>query len=178
MNAQHPDLFPETLLVQREGERIYTTSRKVAERFKKRHDTVLRTIKNLLSELNDSVFADRNFAASTYTDSTGRCLPEYHLTHDGFALLAMGFTGREALLWKIRFLNAFRDMERQLAAALQREANALYAIRPRWRAIMQHPDYSRAQLIGLTGHASVGSITACRRRMRDVGLFGQKGGVQ
>jgi hypothetical protein len=83
----------------------------------------------------------------------------------------MGFTGREALAWKVKFLAAFRDMERQIAALKEREANALYAIRPRWKPIAAHPELNRAQLIGLTGHRSPNSITACRRRMRDVGLM-------
>ena len=38
------DLFPETLLVQRNGERIYTTSLKVAEHFHKAHRNVVRSI--------------------------------------------------------------------------------------------------------------------------------------
>lgn len=98
---------------------------------------------------------------------------EYHLSHDGFALLAMGFTGSEALRWKVAFLEAFRQMEADLARALEREAAALYRLRPRWLPIARNPGMGRAQLITLTGHASVGSITACRRRMADVGLLDQ-----
>lgn len=96
----------------------------------------------------------------------------YRLTEEGFALLAIGFTGNEALVWKIQFLNAFREMERQLLAQQAREANALYQLRPRWQPIVQHPELNRQKLIGLTGHKSAGSITACRRRMRDIGLLG------
>ena len=36
---------------------------------------------------------------------------------------------------------------------------------------VNHPELPRQQLISLTGHKSPGSITACRRRMRQVGLF-------
>jgi hypothetical protein len=52
-----------------------------------------------------------------------------------------------------------------------RESAALYAIRPRWKPIVAHPDMKRAALTELTGHKSPGSITACRRRMREVGLL-------
>ncbi|MCL1861809.1 MAG: KilA-N domain-containing protein [Proteobacteria bacterium] len=54
----------------------------------------------------------------------------------------------------------------------QREAAALYTIRPRWKPIADHPGMRRTALIELTGHKSPGSITACRRRMREVGLIG------
>lgn len=74
----------------------FTTSRAVAERFGKRHADVLRTIEKLCAEIPDPAFAQRNFAFSEYADTTGRRLPEYRLSHDGFALLAMGFTGRSA----------------------------------------------------------------------------------
>lgn len=33
--------------------------------------------------------------------------PAYRLTRDGFAFLAMGFTGKKAAAWKERFLEAF-----------------------------------------------------------------------
>lgn len=176
------DLFPETLLVSRSGDRIYTTSLKVAEFFHKRHKNVLRDIVRLIEDLGHlecvhpdfragEGFAGLNFEPSTYLDPTGRALPMYLLSEEGFALLTMGFTGLDALAWKVKFLAAFRDMERQLAALREREANALYAIRPRWKPIAAHPELSRSQLIGLTGHRSPNSITACRRRMRDAGLI-------
>lgn len=42
------DLFPETLLVESEGNRIFTTSLKVAEHFHKAHRNVVRSIEKLL----------------------------------------------------------------------------------------------------------------------------------
>ncbi|MBP8276367.1 MAG: Rha family transcriptional regulator [Propionivibrio sp.] len=165
------DLFPETLLVSREADRIYTTSLKVAERFQKAHRNVVRSIERLLEELPVEVSNVLNFERVEYKDKKGETRLMFNLSHDAFAILAMGFTGREALAWKVKFLAAFRDMERQIAALKEREANALYAIRPRWKPIAAHPELNRAQLIGLTGHRSPNSITACRRRMRDVGLM-------
>ncbi|EQA5297818.1 Rha family transcriptional regulator [Campylobacter coli] len=38
----------------------------------------------------------------------------YNLTRDGFFLLAMGFTGKKALQFKIAFINAFNEMEKLL----------------------------------------------------------------
>lgn len=95
----------------------------------------------------------------------------FHLTHDGFMFVMQGFTGAEANAWKWKFIAAFRDMERQIIAQREREANALFFLRPAWKPISEHPDMRRGELISLTGHKSPGSITACRRRMRQVGLF-------
>ena len=38
------------------------------------------------------------------------------MNRDGFALLAMGFTGKEAVTWKLKYIEAFNQMEKQLAA--------------------------------------------------------------
>jgi hypothetical protein len=85
--------------------------------------------------------------------------------------MAQGFTGEKAVKWKWLFIAAFNAMERELAALMSRESAALYALRPRWQPIMAHPDFTRAAPAELTGHKSPASITACRRRMREVGLI-------
>lgn len=87
-----------------------TTSLKVAESFGKRHDNVLRTITNL--ECSPE-FTALNFEASEYTDRTGRKLPMYTITRDGFAFLASGFTGKEAAQWKEKYIAAFNELERR-----------------------------------------------------------------
>ena len=89
------------------------TSLQVAEHFGKQHKTVLRAIRNLGCS---AAFTERNLALSEFVDSTGRRLPMYHITRDGFALLAMGFTGKEAMRWKEAYIAAFNAMEAQLAA--------------------------------------------------------------
>lgn len=168
MNIKHPDLFPETLLVSREGDLVFTTSLKVAAHFQKRHTEVLRKIRNFgCSE----TFRQRNFASATYLDDQKKPREMFSITHDGFAFLAMGFTGKVAVKWKEDFLDAFRAMEEQIAAFRAREANALYGLRPKWKLIIQNPGLDRLRLIDLTGHKSAGSITACRRRMRQIGLL-------
>ncbi|HGW5085376.1 TPA: Rha family transcriptional regulator [Pseudomonas aeruginosa] len=90
---------------------ITTTSVDVAAHFKKRHDTVLRAIKLLECSAE---FTARNFAASEYTDPTGRKLKQFRMTRDGFAFLAMGFTGKEAAKWKEVYINAFNRLEQEL----------------------------------------------------------------
>lgn len=87
------------------------TSLQVAEHFGKQHKTVLRAIRNLGCS---AAFTERNLALSEFVDSTGRRLPMYHITRDGFALLAMGFTGKEAMRWKEAYITAFNAMEAKL----------------------------------------------------------------
>jgi Rha family phage regulatory protein len=173
------DLFPETLLVNRDGDRIYTTSLKVAEYFGKKHLHVLRSIKNLIIDLDSQYpnldseiqFSQSNFGAREYKNTRGQAFPVFELSHDGFALLAMGFTGKVALRWKVQFLIAFREMERQLLSKTQREADVLYNLKPRWKPVVNNPSLSRLQLIAMTGHKSTGSITACRKSMKKNGLI-------
>ena len=90
-----------------------TTSRDIAETFGKRHDDVLKRIRSLDCSPE---FTARNFAASEYTDPTGRQLTEYRITRDGFAFLCMGFTGARAAQWKERYINTFNRMAERLAA--------------------------------------------------------------
>ena len=89
-------------------------SRMVAEVFKKKHFSVLRDIQNL--EIPEE-FRESNFGFSKYRpENSRRSYPYCLMTRDGFTLLAMGFTGKEAVEWKLKYINAFNSMERQLVA--------------------------------------------------------------
>lgn len=171
LNLPNPLAARESLFV--DHDQPFTTSRAVAERFGKNHKDVLRTLEKLVSDSPDQEFSRRNFAPSTYTNTRGKSYPEYRLTHDGFALLAMRFTGTEALAWQIAFLSAFNALEAELKARVEREANALYRLRPHWRAINVglSAGLKRSQICLLTGHRSADTITANKRRMREAGLF-------
>ena len=119
------DLFPGILLVDFDRDnRIYTTSLKVAEHFHKRHTHVLDSSNRLIAELPEDI-GEPNFRLTSYTDRWNRRKDMYELTHDGFALLAMGFTGKKALEWKVDFLRAFREMEQRLNELREKESRAL-----------------------------------------------------
>jgi Rha family phage regulatory protein len=92
--------------------RPVVSSLQVAEFFGKRHKDVLRKID--LLEIPPE-FNERNFAPVEYEDGKGEVRPAYNLTRDGFTILAMGFTGKKAMQWKIRFIEAFSAMEQVLA---------------------------------------------------------------
>lgn len=98
---------------------ITTTSTQVAAHFNKRHSDVLRAIRNLTSEV-DADFYQRNFASVMVEFTNGKGgtqqAPAYRITRDGFTLLAMGFTGKEAMQWKVAYLTAFNKMEAELRA--------------------------------------------------------------
>jgi len=48
-----------------------------------------------------------------------RAEPAYEMTRDGFTLLAMGFTGKTALAFKVRYIEEFNRMEAALRAPVQ-----------------------------------------------------------
>ncbi|HAA1706710.1 TPA_asm: hypothetical protein GD746_03045 [Campylobacter jejuni] len=89
---------------------VTTTSLDIAAVFNKRHDNIIAKIETFPKDS----FTDLNFKASKYIDSTGRILPCYKITRDGFSLLVMGFTGEKAYKWKILFIKAFNEMEKRL----------------------------------------------------------------
>jgi len=90
----------------------FTTSIDVAEKFGKQHKHVLDGIRKI-AEGNES-FSGPNFRPRKYIDDRGKWQPMYEMTRSGFAILAMGFTGKKALEWKIKFEQAFSLMEQTL----------------------------------------------------------------
>lgn len=85
-----------------------TTSLVVAEAFGKEHRNVLRDIEGVLK--NEQ--AQKLFVKSTYIHEQNKQeYPMYYMNRDGFTLLAMGFTGRKAMQFKLKFIDAFNDME-------------------------------------------------------------------
>ncbi len=92
---------------------LVVSSRTVAEDFEKEHAKVLRSILELSSEITPKL-ALSYFIKSEYKDSMNRTQIEYLLTRDGFSLLVMGFTGSKALNWKLKYIQAFNEMEKEL----------------------------------------------------------------
>lgn len=106
-------------LVESNG-RAVVSSRDIARVFEKRHDHVLRDIKNIIT--NDSEWGLPNFGEMSYTDTYGRSQTEYVMTRDGFTLLVMGYTGEKAMQFKKAYIAAFNEMEHRLAPRNYREA--------------------------------------------------------
>ncbi len=92
-------------------ERPAVTSLDVAETFGKRHDHVLRDVKELgCSE----EFRLPNFGETYYLDAQGRKQRMVVMTRDGFTLLAMGYTGDLAMKFKEAYIRQFNAMESAL----------------------------------------------------------------
>ena len=101
----------ENLITKTEDGKLVVSSRRVADDFKKRHSDVIEKIQQLI-KAEKSVMS--MFIESSYKAGTGKNYKEYLLTRDGFSLLVMGFNGREALEWKLKYIEAFNTMERKL----------------------------------------------------------------
>ncbi|MEG1651957.1 MAG: Rha family transcriptional regulator [Hafnia sp.] len=84
-----------------------TTSRKVAEAFKKLHKNVIRKIESL--DCSED-FRQLNFEPVDFIDKNGEARKEYLITKDGMAFLVMGFTGKEAAKFKEAYIAAFNWM--------------------------------------------------------------------
>lgn len=93
----------------------------VARHFQRRHSHILRDIDRLRSILPKS-FCEPNFGLSEYTDATGRKLTAYLLTRDAFSLLVMGMTGKAAIMWKLRYIEAFNALEAAIRDNIRSDA--------------------------------------------------------
>lgn len=103
-------------------DKFVVDSRSVAVNFQKRHDNVLRDIENIRK---DVLNFEEMFIESYMPDSYGRQRRIYLMNRDGFSLLAMGFTGKEALNWKLKYIEAFNKMEKAWNTPEQIMARAL-----------------------------------------------------
>lgn len=102
------------------------SSRQIAESFGKEHKHVLRDIENLIGG-ESKIGLSSMFFKSEYISAQNKKLPEYLMNRDGFTLLAMGFTGKAALEWKLKYIAAFNEMEKKLST---RAASQLQDLSP------------------------------------------------
>lgn len=128
------------ILSTQNGEPV-ASSRQIAENFGKSHDNVLKGIENLIGglvKINDTPGLLKNehtpmFYKTEYThEQNGQTYPMYLMNRDGFSLLVMGFTGKAALEWKLKYIQAFNEMEKKLATPqmpkLSKELQALFLL--------------------------------------------------
>lgn len=88
---------------------VFANSRDVAVYFGKEHRNILRDIEKLIGE------GVLKFEHTPYIDpQNGQTYKSYNMDRDGFTLLAMGFTGKKALKFKLAYINQFNAMEAEL----------------------------------------------------------------
>lgn len=109
-------------LLKIENGQATVSSRQVAEHFGKRNVEVMDNIRVIEAEISSVEFSTL-FTKSQYKASNGKYNPEYIMNRDGFCLVAMGFTGKKALQWKLKYIEAFNNMEKQIRMQEQTEVN-------------------------------------------------------
>lgn len=98
-------------LVFTSNDRVVTSSVNVSRDFNKRHNHVLRDIRNLQKDVSNF---GQMFYETEIADSYGRPRRAYLMNRDGFTLLAMGFTGSEAMEFKLKYINKFNELENKV----------------------------------------------------------------
>ncbi|MBT9711465.1 hypothetical protein GPK63_01450 [Faecalibacterium prausnitzii] len=115
------------ILSTQNGEPV-ASSRQIAENFGKRHNDVMEAIRNVLATEKS---VTKFFHESSF-EYRGQTFPMYLMNRDGFSLLVMGFTGKAALEWKLKYIQAFNEMEKKLATPqmpkLSKELQALFLL--------------------------------------------------
>lgn len=89
-----------------------TTSRDVAEAFSKRHDNVMRDIRNRLPDMG--AWGLLNFEESSYLNEQGKLQPCFRMTKDGFVFVVQKFSGAQATRMQIAYIERFNAMEAAL----------------------------------------------------------------
>ena len=111
------------ILSTQNGEPV-ASSRQIAENFGKEHKDTLESIRQILAAENS---ATKSMFYETTFENRGKQYPMYLMNRDGFTLLAMGFTGKAALEWKLKYIAAFNEMEKKLAEQPQLTRSQLIA---------------------------------------------------
>ena len=117
----------EVYVIEVNGQAVVST-RNVAEKFGKEHKHILRDVENIKGSGVVQNWADLFISNKYQHPQNKQWYPEYLLTRDGFTLLAMGFTGKDALEWKLKYIEAFNKMEQAIKnpfAHLSKESRCL-----------------------------------------------------
>lgn len=119
------------ILSTQNGEPV-ASSRQIAESFGKDHNHVMRDIKALEEGVSKNGQTPMFYKTEYTHEQNGQTYPMYLMNRDGFTLLAMGFTGKAALEWKLKYIAAFNEMEKKLATPqmpkLSKEMQALFLL--------------------------------------------------
>ena len=95
-----------------ENDQMLVSSLEVAKNFGKNHQHVMRDIRNLREGVQN--WTDLFYENTYVHEQNKQQYPMYLMNRDGFTLLAMGFTGKDALEWKLKYIQAFNEMEAKL----------------------------------------------------------------
>lgn len=108
------------LVFKGQNDQVLTNSILVAEKFGKEPNDVVRAIDNLLQNADNECDAKVRDMFVEYTEDVPqpnggvKSARRFIMNRDGFTLLAMGFTGKKALKFKLEYIAAFNSMENAL----------------------------------------------------------------
>lgn len=103
-----------------ENNQALTNSLLVAEKFGKEPNDVVRAIDNLLQNADNECSAKVQNMFVEYTEDVPqpnggvKTAKRFIMNRDGFTLLAMGFTGKRVLKFKLEYIAAFNEMEKMI----------------------------------------------------------------
>lgn len=150
-------------LVVMKNQQAVTDSLTVAKSFEKEHRNVLKRARNLTAQ-NGAV--EKMSFESTYINQQGHDQPLIYMNRDGFTLLTMSFTGKKALEFKLKYIQAFNAMEEQIRQPKEerleimkhnsatKRAGMLYKI-----AMATDSNVSKQKLLRQATHALTGEQT-------------------
>ena len=121
------------------------TSLDVAETFGKEHRRVLQDIREMPCSED---FRQHNFVQSEYLNEQRKKMPMYLMTRDGFALLAMGYTGDKAMQFKEAYIRQFNAMEKALIGKIKEREKGIAVRQALTKTIQQSGENDR-----MHGHA-------------------------
>ena len=159
-------------LVYLKTDEAMTDSLTVAESFGKRHDNVMAAIEKLVRGLPKN--KDTQLFVKTWYKhpQNGERYAKYLMNRDGFSLLVMGFTGKKALAWKLKYIDAFNKMEsviteKKTAAWIDTRKHGMITRRAETDVIKMLVEYAKEQ--GST-HADMLYMTYSRLANKFAGI--------
>ncbi|MBU5370056.1 Rha family transcriptional regulator [Enterococcus avium] len=103
-----------TDLVIMKDRQAVTTSLNLAESFEKEHKNVIQVIESKIQSAENSAHYKKMFALGSYVDSRGREQKMYYMNRAGWTFIAVGFSGRKADSFKLKYIEAFDQMEEHI----------------------------------------------------------------
>jgi Rha family phage regulatory protein len=86
----------------------WVSSKDISKLFKKDHKHVLKKIEEIQLNVADKFWAT-NFKKSS-SKNRGKSYKAFELTRKAFSLIAMGYTGKKAMAFKVKYIEAFESM--------------------------------------------------------------------
>ncbi len=150
---------------------LATTSLKIAEFFEKNHFDVIRGIE---VEINKGLFDGSNFAVVEYKDKKGEMRKMYILDERFTTFLIMGFTGSKADVYKLKYIDEFARMRKELQESVKRVKGDPFAIAD--KAQKKLLDEKRMELDGKVGH--IGLYCQVSRRTNELAFGRHEKGIR